>query len=46
MLVEQIMNSAPYTLTKEHTIRDAMKLMREKKFVIFLLLQRSVKLLG
>lgn len=31
MLVEQIMNSAPYTLTKEHTIRDAMKLMREKK---------------
>ena len=31
MLVEQIMNAAPYTLTKDSTIRDAMVLMREQK---------------
>ncbi|GGG30053.1 acetoin utilization protein AcuB [Lysinibacillus alkalisoli] len=31
MLVEQIMNNKPYTLEAHHTIRDAMRLMREKK---------------
>ena len=31
MLVEQIMTAAPYTLTKDSTIRDAMVLMREQK---------------
>lgn len=31
MLVEQIMNATPHTLTKDSTIRDAMTLMREQK---------------
>ncbi|MEG0259586.1 MAG: acetoin utilization AcuB family protein [Lysinibacillus sp.] len=31
MIVEEIMNCEPYTLAPSHTVREALKLMREKK---------------
>lgn len=35
MIVEEIMNDEPYTLAPTNTVHEALKLMREKKFVIY-----------